>query len=387
MKILHVLPVYWPAVRYGGPVFAVHGLCRALAARGHDVAVMTTNVDGPGVSEVPLDRPLWRDGVKIDYFASPFLRRVFWAPSLARALRAELAAFDLVHLHTIYQWPVWVAARQARALRVPYVISPRGMLVKELIRRRNRLVKTLWLELVGRRSLAHAAAIQATSDVEAAELARFGWTLPPVVTIPNGVDDPEPVPALQAVAPDVLAATAGGPAVLYVGRLSWKKGLERLLQAFARTPSGTLVIAGTDDEGLAARLSVLAAELRIGARVRIVPRTVSGVDKEHLFAAARLFVLPSYSENFGNTVLEAMRRGVAVVPVPEVGAAAIVQRAQAGIVTAGDPEPLSIAMARLWGDPALARAMGASGARYVGERYGWPRIAERMERFYRDLMP
>lgn len=385
MRILHVTPAYFPAVRYGGPIVAVHALCRELAARGHDVEVMTTNVDGPGDSDVPLDGAVCRDGVRVRYFASNHLRRIFWAPSMRGALRRDIETFDVVHLHTIYQWPVWAAGRDARGRGVPYVISPRGMLVQDLIRRRSRLAKTLWIALLERRTIEGAAAIHATSDIEAAELRRFGWRLPPVAVVPNGVDDPAPVSASQRVSLDVTQAVADLPVVLYFGRLSWKKGLDRLLHAFARTAAGTLVLAGTDDEGQGARLAALAEELRIARRIRILSRTIDGVDKERLFAAARVLVLPSYSENFGNTVLEAMRRGVPVVTTPEVGAAEIVRAAQAGFVADGAPESLSAAIACLVGDPELARTMGTAGRRHVARRYTWPRIAERMEALYMGL--
>ena len=55
MRVLHVVPTYLPAVRYGGPIQSVHALCRALAAQGHMTDVFTTNVDGPGDSDVPHD--------------------------------------------------------------------------------------------------------------------------------------------------------------------------------------------------------------------------------------------------------------------------------------------------------------------------------------------
>ena len=70
MKILHVVPTYYPATRYGGPIRSVHGLASALAAQGHDVHVYTTNVDGKGVLPVPLDRPVQLDGVNVWYFAT-----------------------------------------------------------------------------------------------------------------------------------------------------------------------------------------------------------------------------------------------------------------------------------------------------------------------------
>ena len=124
---------------------------------------------------------------------------------------------------------------------------------------------------------------------------------------------------------DVKAIVAEQPLVLFLGRLSWKKGLDRLLRAFASHAAGKLAIVGTDDEGLAPQLVKLAEDLRIATGFVSCRALLSDREKEHLFAAARLFVLSSYSENFGNTVLEAMRRGVPVVVTPEVGAAEIVQ--------------------------------------------------------------
>lgn len=382
MRILHVLPAYYPAIRYGGPVVAVHGLTRALAARGHSVEVMTTNADGAGSSDVPLNEPVIHDGVTIRYFAPTTMRRIFRAPEMAPALRQTIRSFDLVHIHQMYHWPAWVTARTAWAHDVPYVVSPRGMLVKELIARRSYFAKTAWISLFDRPSLEKASAIHATSDLEQAELERFHFNWPPVSAIPNGVDDPLPVPGKAAVASDIDAATAAKPFVLYLGRLSWKKGLERLVRAFAITLSGALVIAGPDEEGLAVRLLSMVAELGIADRVHILPRIIGGAEKEFLFANARGFVLPSYSENFGNTVMEAMRRGVPVITTPQVGTADIVRRAGGGIVTSGEPEALSYAMTRFMNHPSLAQSMGAAGRSHAAVHYGWPQIAERMEAFY-----
>ncbi|MEZ5582503.1 MAG: glycosyltransferase [Candidatus Competibacteraceae bacterium] len=137
MRLLHVVPTYLPATRYGGPIYSVHGLCKALAARGHEVHVFTTNVDGPGDSDVPLTKPVRRDGVSIWYFPSRQLRRLYWSPPMAKALRKLMPGFDLVHLHSIFLWPTWMAARCARHCNVPYILAPRGMLVKELIQRKS----------------------------------------------------------------------------------------------------------------------------------------------------------------------------------------------------------------------------------------------------------
>jgi glycosyltransferase involved in cell wall biosynthesis len=216
------------------------------------------------------------------------------------------------------------------------------------------------------------------------ELSQFGWKLPQIASIPNGVDDVQDFTGKQPSA-DVKTLIAEQPYALFLGRISWKKGPDRLLRAFARTSTGNLIIAGPDDESLLPQLVRLSRELEIADRVRFLPRTVVGCDKEHLYAGAQVFVLPSYSENFGNTVLEAMRRGKPAIVTPEVGAAEVVQEAGGGLVVDGHPEPLGSAIGRLMADGGLARAMGAAGQRHVSDRYSWPRIAMRMEAFYETL--
>jgi glycosyltransferase involved in cell wall biosynthesis len=380
MRILHVVPTYLPAVRYGGPIFAVHGLCRALAARGHEMHVFTTNVDGAGSTATPVATPVDLDGVQVRYFPCPLLRRLYWSPTLGEAVREEIGKFRLVHLHSVFLWPTWAAARAARSNGIPYVLSPRGMLVKDLIARRSRLAKSAWIRLIERANVQQAAALHLTSQLEGTELAYFGWRLPHVAIIPNAMD--EPLSPNVKIAADVEAITRERPLVLFLGRLSWKKGLDRLLQAFAHTQSGTLAIVGTDDENFAPKLLKLVADLQLSDRVRILPRTVVGSEKEHLFAAARLFVLPSYSENFGNTVLEAMRRGVPVVVTPEVGAAEIVRTSGGGFVVAGDLEPLSSAIRVLTADVVLARSMGQAGQQHAVAHFSWDYIAAQMEDLY-----
>jgi glycosyltransferase involved in cell wall biosynthesis len=257
------------------------------------------------------------------------------------------------------------------------------MLVQELIVRRSRLAKSAWIRLIEKSNVERAAAVHVTSQLELAELERFGWRLPRAVVIPNAVE--EPSSRLSPIAEDVEAISAEQPLALFLGRLSWKKGLDRLLHAFARTNHGTLAIVGTDDEGLSGQLAKLAKDLRITQRVRILPRTVVGAEKERLFAAAQLFVLSSYSENFGNTVLEAMRRGVPVVVTQEVGAAEIVQQSQGGLVVVGDPDTLGSAMQRLFDDPDLVKAMGNAGRRHVATHHTWAQVAEEVEVLYESV--
>jgi len=384
LRLLHIVPTYLPALRYGGPIRSVHALCRELAAAGHDVHVFTTSVDGPSDSDVPLMRPVDLEGVKVTYFPSRVLRRLYWSPPMQRALSASTASFDVVHLHAVYLWPILAGARAARAHCIPYVVSPRGMLVPELIRRKSRWVKEAWIKLIERPNLEAAAAIHATSTVEAGHLADFGWRLPRIAMIPHGVDDPPP-PSDKSLSPDIAAAIAAGPLVLAFGRISWEKGLDRLIAALAQTPAARVVIAGDDADGHAAFLASEAERFGVVQRVTILPRHVGGVDKEALFAAARLFAMTSLSENFGIAAFEAMRRGVPVLATPDVGMSEIVKATGAGMVVEPTPAAIAAGLGTMFGDAEACRRQGEIGQRHVIEHYGWPAIARRMAALYRSI--
>lgn len=367
MKLLHIVPTYLPATRYGGPIYAVHGLCKALAARGHDVTVFTTNVDGDSVSDVPLETPVERDGVRVVYFPSP-IPRLYWSPRMREALRRQTAQFDLVHSHALWLWPGSAARREAVRARVPFVISPRGMLVRDLVRRRSRIVKTLWLALIERRNFAAAAAIHLTSQRELDDAREMSVPIPAPFVVPNGIDLPARpnVPRLDDT-------------ILYLGRINWKKGVDTLITAMQHVKDARLVIAGNDEEGLTPKLRDLAH--RLGVDYRITFRgPVHGAAKDELLASASMFVLPSHSENFGNVVVEAMAMETPVIVTPAVGLAADVEAAGAGLVATQEELPQAISL--LLEDGARRNAMGRRGRSLVGSRFTWERVAQEMEEAY-----
>jgi len=370
MRVLHVVPTYLPAVRYGGTIHSVHGLCRALVRAGHDVSVLTTSVDGDEDSPVPLGTPVALDGVRVHYCRSPALRRLYWSPPMARALPGAVAAADVVHLHSVFLWPTLAAARAARRANVPYLLSPRGMLVRRLIERRSALVKRAWIGLFERRNVESAAAVHLTSELERDELLALGFAPREALVVPNGVDAGTPSPA----------GADDGP-VVYLGRINWKKGLDRLIETMRKLPQFRLVIAGNDEENLTPRLLAIAQGAGVADRVQFAGY-VEGTAKSELLRTAAVLALPSVSENFGNAVLEAMAHGCPVVVTKDVGLAAAVQRAGAGVVAENDPASLARAIESLTGDPARRAAAGAAGFALVKERYGWDRIAAEMGQHY-----
>jgi glycosyltransferase involved in cell wall biosynthesis len=380
LRILHVVPSYYPAVRYGGPIRSVHGLAAGLVRRGHEVDVYTTSMDGDQDLDVPLGKAVILDGVAVHYFQVPFLRRLCWSPALGRQLRKSISHFDVVHLHSVFLWPTWAAARAAARARIPYIATPRGMLVRDLIGRRSRLVKTAWINLVEKTTFAQAAGVQVTAELERDELLALGWRLPEVSWIPNGVDAP------LAHLPRSAGPFADLPAkyALFLSRISWKKGLDRLITAWQWVPDIPLVIAGNDDEGYQPKLEALAAGLGLSHRVVFVG-AASDEHKWALFEDAELFVLPSYSENFGNVVAEAMAMGCPVLVSPEVGIAALVNDVGAGVVCDCSPEQLAQTIRVLLADSSALREMGARGREAVRTTLSWAGVAEQAENLYRRI--
>lgn len=385
MRILHVVPYYLPAWRYGGPIRSVHGLCKGLAARGHEVHVFTTNVDGPDQLDVPTGRPVDIESVNVWYFPSTALRRLFWAPDLGRALKDQVARFDLLHLHTIYMWPTTAAARTARRSGVPYVLAPRGMLVADLIKKKSRHVKKAWISLFEKKNLAHAASVHFTSRIEAEEAAKIGLTFQSTCIVANGLDADEiDVPSTRATS-NLSSIPVGRPFLLFLGRVNWEKGLDRLIAALPHVRDCVVVVAGNDEEGHREQLESMASGLGVRQRIVFVG-PVHGADKAALLSRASALVLPSYSENFGNVVLEALAAGCPVAVTPEVGAADIVVRTGGGVVLDAQPQSMAAGLNALLSDPGRLKEMGDRAQSVVRERYTWNAIAGEMDNVYSTIM-
>jgi glycosyltransferase involved in cell wall biosynthesis len=247
------------------------------------------------------------------------------------------------------------------------------MLVRELIEQRSRAVKSAWLTWIESGTLAGARALHFTSQRELDDARALPLPLPCPFVLANGVELPAAMP--EAAAPDDYA--------LFLGRLSWKKRLDRLLRALRGTDI-RLVLCGPDDEGLSTRLQAQIDEWGLGMQVQLRP-AVSGTDKWELLAGARFLVLPSDNENFGNVVVESLAAGRPAVVTSGVGAGEVVRAADAGAVCDPSVESMGHAMRRLWRDRRLADAMGERGRKYVATHLTWAAVARSMADRYAAL--
>jgi glycosyltransferase involved in cell wall biosynthesis len=372
MRVLHVTPTYVPAWRYGGPIVSVHGLCKALVRRGHDMHVYTTTVDGDGDLNVPVGIAQDVDGVRVTYFRCDGPRRLYWSSALRAALDSGCGGFDVIHAHACFLLPPTWSARASKRAGRPYVFSPRGMLVQDLIARRSAAIKRAWIRLFDARTLRDAAAVHVTSGVERDDLLAVVPGITRFAVVANGVD---------LVAADERASRAPGDLrVLYLGRVSWKKGIDLAIRAVAAVPGAILRVVGNDEEGLRPQLEALVQQLRAVDRVQW-SGPLYGADKDAAYADADVLLLPSLSENFGNTVLEAMAAGLPVVCTPGVGAGALVRAADCGLAIERKVDALADALRRLAADAGLRERMGAAG-RAAAAEHSWDAKAAEMEQVY-----
>jgi glycosyltransferase involved in cell wall biosynthesis len=254
-------------------------------------------------------------------------------------------------------------------------------LIRDLILRKSRWIKTAWIRLFERTTIARAAAIHVTAEAEGRELCELGLPARRIACIPNGVEYPRVHEPLESGPYRNLPSQY----VLFLSRINWKKGLDRLIEAWHLIPDWPLVIAGNDDENYQPRLVELARKLGIADRVMFIG-AVSDEHKWALYERAQLFVLPSYSENFGNVVAEAMAMACPVVLTPEVGIAPLIQTSGAGVVTEGAPETLAAVIQELLLDPARRLEMGRRGAETARLQLSWNGIVEATETLYREVL-
>ncbi len=378
LKLLHVVPTYLPARRYGGPIYSVHALCRALAAHGNSVDVFTTSADGHSDSDVPLDRRVELDGVGVHYFRTARLRRLYYAPALARKLEQSTRSYDLIHLHSTFLWPTLVAARTASRQAVPYVLSPRGMLVPELVAMKSSLLKQTWIRLFERRTVNEASAMHFTSEIEREDAMRMNLGGRRSFVIPNGVD-------LVKAESESDRVTQSGPYILFVGRLNWKKGIDRLIRMLTALPEEIrLILAGNDEESYREQIDMIASETGVTHRL-IFTGSVHPAARDALMRSALLLVLPSRSENFGNVVLEAMAAGCPVALTSAVGAVEIVREYEAGLVIDENPSVAGPAIANLLADRERLQQFREHGLR-AAANFSWSAVASQMEAEYRKII-
>ncbi len=395
MKTLHVIPSV-SAIR-GGPSHAVLQTVKSLRALGFDSQIATTNDNGSEqLLDVPLNQQVDYEGVPTWFFSRLSLpnkgftlnrdKAFLFSMGLTQWLWQHVKDYDLIETRYLFSYASTSARIIARWQKVPYIAHPTGQLSPWALAQ-SRFKKQVYTFLVERHNLDRASAIQSSSLDEAQDIRNFGIQTP-VFTVPVGVNQPQERLDAKEKLRNLYGIALNTPIVVFLSRLHYKKRPELLLQALAQLSSHRdfhIVLAGSGDLEYLESLKQLINSLQLTHRTSL-PGFVGGLDKEILLQGSDIFVLPSFSENFGVAVAEAMAVGLPVVVTPGVQIAPDIAAAQAGLVVEGEVEPLSAAIAQLLQSPELRQQLGDNGRRFAQSHYSWEAIAQQLAAAYTAII-
>jgi glycosyltransferase involved in cell wall biosynthesis len=399
MRIL--LVVHAIAPRYGGLSVMGPELAYELVRQGHEVSIYTTDIDGPNRLNVPVGRPVIKNGVAFHYFRGQvFPGHYIYSSGLWRALRDTVTEFEVVHSWSVYSFSTTATAYWCRKKNVPHMVFPHGSIDPFLLKR-NSPRKWIYTKLFAERDYRKASAVLFNT----AEEMRLSmkWTglktpegfkghVPKPFVVPVGIDPSwlqEPDRAAGERLREKFPALKGKRLIVCLGRINFKKGLDILARAFGKIARDRddlhLVVAGPDSNDYGSKIRRWLAEEGVLEKATFTG-PLEGEERLAVMQEAEVFALPSYTENFGGVVTEAMACRVPVVISDQVNIWPDVANAHAGLVVPCDPQATATAMLTLLDDPERGRDMGNNGRRWVAEHLPWNVVAAQMARAYEETI-
>jgi glycosyltransferase involved in cell wall biosynthesis len=386
MRILHVIPYMHPSA--GGPPVVVENFVREATRLGHLSEIISTPVFCEGDQQGLLQR--LNELAQTTFLPGSRAFAPLHGPAW-RQLSESIRTADIVHLHTLWS-PINLMVRQECArYRRPYVLMPHGMLDPYSLKVK-RWRKALYLWAVERTNILAAQRLIYTTEEEARLAATGALPLPKGVVIPLGGNAPaENSAALASGFLERFPGTRGRRQLLFLGRLHFKKGLDRILLVLPSIveifPDVLLTIVGDGTLEFEAMLKSKIVTEGLQNNVMLTGR-LDGAAKWGAYASAELFLLPSRQENFAVTVAEAMQMGVPVVLSSKVNTWPYVKEAGAGIVV--DEERilsgLEDGILSLMRDRDSRRLMGKRGQSYARRSLTWSGAAKRLLKCYDEVL-
>ena len=327
MKILFIVPSYIPAYVYGGPIISVSRLAEGLANLGHAVTVYTSTANGPDELDVPLKQPVMINGVSVKYFKRITKDHTHASPSLWSATWSTAKEYDVVHLHSWWNFLVMGASLICSMKGIRAVLSPHGVLCEFVFQHKNQFPKKVMHKVLGK-YLMTKTYLHVTSDTEWQECRQLhntweGEMIYNLVSLPKG--------RYERTKNEVFK-------ICFFSRIHPKKGLEILLHALAQVDFPYLLqIAGSGEAEYLDTLRSLIKELKMEDKVEWVGWK-NNEEKFAFLAGTDLFALTSHNENFAMVVLESLAVGTPVLISEHVGLAKYVKENNLGWITNNEVE-------------------------------------------------
>jgi glycosyltransferase involved in cell wall biosynthesis len=378
MKLLHIIGSVDP--RGGGPIEGIFASAEVWFRHGHERHIVSLDApNDPWVQQSPV--PTFAVGIDSRWYAS--LRKIFawlrygYTPHLVPWLRAHASNYDAIIVNGLWNYASFGTWRALHNSKVPYFVFTHGMLdpwFNEAYPTKT-FFKSIYWKLCEHKVLRDARGVMFTCEEER-QLApkSFSPYIAREFVVGYGTRDIEGDPQSQnATFIAHVPALKGRRFILFLSRIHPKKGVDLLIQAFARYadtfPDLDLVIAGPDQTGSKSELQKLARELGVDNRI-YWPGMLSGDAKWGAFRSAAFFVLPSHQENFGIVVAEAMALAKPVLITNKVNIWREIEADGAGLVVNDDVEAIAAGLHKMCALSAPQRdAIGRKARQSFLDRY------------------
>ena len=379
MRVLHVIPSL--SLVHGGPSRAIDLIERSIQNFNVEMEVATTDDDGPGkrVCVHQLNSTKARH-----YFPK---RTEFYkiSPAMALWLFKHICDYDVVHIHSLFSFSSLVAAWAAGLSGVPFIIRPLGTLSQYGIKKRRPWLKQISIKLFEGPILRSASLVHFTAEAERVEAEALGIPFRSTV-IPLAVNSE--VIYDDKIIYDHYPVLRKGRYLLFLSRLDPKKNVEGLLRALVKLsdqyPDLKLVVAGDGAPDYVSGLKQLAQMLGISSRVVWVG-FIDGELKTSALKGAHVFVLPSYSENFGVAAAEALMAGLPCVLGQGVAIAAEVERVGAGVVVNTEETSIAEGVRHYLESKELKVQAGEAAVALANREFSLDTMGERLVGLYRSV--
>jgi glycosyltransferase involved in cell wall biosynthesis len=327
---------------------------------------------------------------ELDVRVYPLARptRLTYATGLRSGMEQSLGRDDVVDIHGLWLYPSWAASAAARSHELPYLVWPHGAMAPS-VRSHGRLRKAISGQLWHNGFLRAAAAWRVSTSQEAGWVTE-AWPRAQVFLVPNGLEfDRLSTPASADAFRDSWLRGHRGPVLLALGRIAAIKGLDVAIDALAELtqlgfPDAVLCLVGPDSEGLTSALRVRASQLGVGERL-IITGSMGGDGLRNAMAASDILLSPSYTESFGNGLVEGLAAGLPAVVAPGVALGAAIDAAGAGRVAERTGHAFAVACAALLGDPSAYQRSRTAAIDYASQ-YSWSAVLPQFVTMYESVL-
>ena len=385
IKVTLIIPSFYPAIVYGGPIFSTLHVCNELAKLDNiNLNISTTNTNMHSKLDVETNKDIrfednfyvkYYDETKIDKFSLQLYCNVW----------KDIKKADVVHVQAMFNTPTPISLFYAKLFKKPIVLSPRGSL-GDWCRNNGSKFKNMWLNYL-LKPLVKDIMWHATAQQEKEEIL-FIYPDANVTIIPNGIEydifqKSNSLNKKEYLKKYTNADIEADKIFISMGRIQKKKGFDILIDSFKNVldiyPNAKLLIAG-DDEGEQETLQTQIQELRLVHKVFFIG-SISGQDKIDFLANADLFVLPSHNENFGNVYVESLASGTPIVASTGTPWSEVIEYECGDWVPNSAEETSKAILKMLERDREVMRKK----SKELAKKYDWKYIASEFEKLYENV--